>query len=361
MKRYFFGYLFVRLAKIIAVIVLIGGLTGAAVRCVQGSLEAASIRYEPSAFASSKLFILSQEWDRMRKLIASFMGQSAPTMTEIQFANAPATPADFATIAGQLANIQGDRENVKVAMVRGFEAPVLEIEQKLRAHASHMAAPATSTPLPASEEKSQALDDTGPASPKTLFASLGRSEVSIRRDSLAQSQDFISVLKSSAENPENADLLARALRELTNLERLLPVNLETAPRSPPKNESANSPSPVPKLNAERVADQLQQARRLVRSALLTDWSVDHALAEAVTEVENERKKCIEAGRALQRLWLNVAVVMALTLVASALMSFLILVFADLTQSFLDTATHTAVVASAYQNVGTAEPEAAAEG
>ncbi len=81
----------------------------------------------------------------------------------------------------------------------------------------------------------------------------------------------------------------------------------------------------------------------------------------MTEVESERKKCIESGRALQRLWLNVAAVMALMLVVSVLMSFLILVFADLTQSFLDTATHTAVVASAYQNAGTAEPEAVDEG
>lgn len=361
MKRYFFGYLFVRLAKIIAVIVLIGGLAGAAVRCIQGSLEAASVRYEPSAFAGSKLFILSQEWDRMRKLIAGFMGQSAPEMTEIQFANAPATPTDFATVAKQLAKTQGEREAAKATVVQGFEAPVLEIEQKLRAHASRLAAPATSTQPPVSEGKPQTLDDVGPASPKTLFASLGRSEVSIRRDSLTQSQDFIAVLKSSAENPENADLLARALHELTNLERLLPVNLETAPRSPPKNESANPPSPTPKLNAERVADQLQQARRLVRSAILTDWSVDHALAEAMTEVESERKQCIEAGRALKRLWLNVATVMTQTVLASVLMSFLILVLADLTQTFLDTATNTGVVASAYQNAGTAEQEAADEG
>ena len=239
MKRYFFGYLFVRLAKIIAVIVLIGGLTGAAVRCIQGSLEAASVRYEPSAFAGSKLFILSQEWDRMRKLISGFLGQSAPAMTEIQFANTPATPTDFVTVAKQLAETQGEREAAKAAVVRGFEAPVHEIEVKLRAHASRLAAPAVSTQPTASEEKPQTLDYVEPASPKTLFASLGRSEVSTRRDSLTQSQDFISVLKSSAENPENADLLVRALHELTNLERLLPVNLETAPRSPPKNESAN--------------------------------------------------------------------------------------------------------------------------
>ena len=81
----------------------------------------------------------------------------------------------------------------------------------------------------------------------------------------------------------------------------------------------------------------------------------------MAEVESERKHYIEAGRALQRLWLSVATVMTLTVLAGILMSFLILVLADLTQTFFDTATNTAVVASAYQNAGTAEPEAVDEG
>ena len=74
----------------------------------------------------------------------------------------------------------------------------------------------------------------------------------------------------------------------------------------------------------------------------------------MTEVESERKRCLEASRALQRLWLNVATMMALTIVGSLLISFLTLVLADLTQTFLDTAISTAVVATAYTNAAAAE-------
>ena len=354
MRRYFFGYLFVRFAKIIAVLVLVGGVGGAAVRYLQGSLEAASIRYEPSSATGLKLFTLAQEWNRMRQLIAVFKARSAPVMMELDFANTPTKAADFAALAKQFDKIQEQRYAVKDAVVQQFEIPIREIEEKLRAHASRLATPQPSTPPPSPKAEPQSQKDDEKAAPKTLFASLGRSEISTRRGLLAESQDFISVLKNSVENPENAEVLARALRELSDLERLLPMNLESTPRSPPKIESANPPPVAPKLNADRVADQLLQARSLVRAALLTNWSVDQALAQAMTEVESERKRCLEAGRTLQRLWLSVATMMALTIVGSLLISFLTLVLADLTQTFLDTAINTAVVASAYTNAGAAE-------
>ena len=113
---------------------------------------------------------------------------------------------------------------------------------------------------------------------------------------------------------------------------------------------------IPKVNAAKVADQLEQVRRSVRVAMLKDWSVDHALAQAITAVESENTRCIEASRSLQRLWLTVFTNIAIIIVCAAVTSFLILVLADLTQAFLDTALNTAVVALAYQNA--AQPELA---
>lgn len=346
MTRYLFGYLFVRIAKIIAVLILLGGLVGAGVRYAQGTLETGGVRYEPSSAAGAKLFALGTEWSRMRELVAAFLGQSAPPTTVVSLSNAPSTPAEFVQLSELLKKLQSERDKVKTAVVERFETLVTEIERKLRAHASSLAESKASAPK--SDTKPPAPDESGLPKAKTLFDSLSRAEVAARRNLLTESHEFISLLKTSAENPQNAATLTRALDELANLERLLPTNLEIATKNPPPSDPPKRAPSTPKFAAEKIADQLDQARRLVRSALLTDWSVDLALAAAVAEVEREQKRSLEASRELQRLWLSVITFIAVLVLGSALTAFLILVLADLTQAFLDTARNTGVVAAAHQ-------------
>ena len=358
MRSYFFGYLFVRLAKIIAVLILVCGVGGAAMRYFQGSLEAASVRYEAGRLLGSKLFALSQEWDHTNKLVAEFMGRAPLKTTPLWISKVPDTVTEFETLARQLAVIQGERAAVKSALVLQFENLVIEIEKKLRAHASSLVEQQPPKPSQAAAEKPDAANSDEPTTPKTLFAPLDRSELALRRDVFKESTDFLSVLRSSSENPDNEKILARAVNELENLERLLPATFEiTPPRKTPKQENDSTPPPAPKVNAERVADKLQQARSLVRAALLTEWAVDHALDEATTEADREQRRCLEADRALKRLWLSVGYSIVLVLLASIVTAFFILVLADLTQALLDAATNSAAVASAYQNTGTVEEEA----
>jgi hypothetical protein len=358
MNRYFFGYLFVRLAKILAVIAMIGGLSGAVLRYFQGTLESASIRYKPSAILGSELFALGKDWDQMRDVITHFMGQSAPPMTAAHFSGAPTSASEFNQLMAQLTKLQGERDLVKSTVVKQFEASLTEIERKLRAHAASLADAPSPPKAAAPKAESDDTGITGAPVQKTLFDSLGRAEIAERRDLLKVSNEFISLLKAASENPQNAATLGRALDELANLEKLLPTNLETVSRKPPKSDPDIPVPLIPKVNAAKVADQLEQVRRSVRVAMLRDWSVDHALAQTITAVESENTRCIEASRSLQRLWLTVFTNIAIIIVCTAVTSFLILVLADLTQAFLDTASNTAVVALAYQNA--AQPELAEE-
>jgi hypothetical protein len=118
MNRYFFGYLFVRLAKILAVIAMIGGLSGAILRYVQGTLESASIRYKPSAILGGELFALGKDWDQMRDVVTHFMGQSAPPMTAAHFSGAPTSASEFNQLMVQLTQLQSERDLVKSTVVK---------------------------------------------------------------------------------------------------------------------------------------------------------------------------------------------------------------------------------------------------
>jgi hypothetical protein len=200
-------------------------------------------------------------------------------------------------------------------------------------------------------------DTTESNSAKTLYAPLDASELATRHEAINQSKDFLTVLRSSAENPDNAKILTQAADELERLETLLPANLDA--RKPhtqePAPEAENSAPPQAKLNAEVVADQLQTVRRLTRAAVLSEWAVDRAFDDAAKETDQEQKHCVEAERALKKLRLNMGCSIVVLLIASVSTAFLTLVLADLTQALLDSATSSAFIASAYQNPGQGSP------
>jgi hypothetical protein len=339
MRRYLFGELFVRFAKPISAIVLLGGVAAAGVRYARATMETAEVRYAGSASLGAKLFALGREWHRSRQLIGDFLGQSAPAMTEVNFANTPMVPAEFARVSAQLALMQRERDAAKEAIMRRFESQVMQIEGKLRAHASRLADAENPAPKPVPAKPPPRAEPAIAAESKTLFDSLSSQEVAGRRNVLSEGQDFIALLKSSAENPENAATLGGALDELTIFEKFFPPSLGVPRKPTPTPSEAPAPTAASrqKLNAERVADQLEQLRTQVRLALLKDWSIDDTLTQAITEVEAEQKLSLASSRALKTLWLNAGIFIALAVVCSMLAAFFTLVLADVARAAIDAA------------------------
>jgi hypothetical protein len=87
-------------------------------------------------------------------------------------------------------------------------------------------------------------------------------------------------------------------------------------------------------------------RRLVRESVLNSWAIDDAFDECSELVGSESNSCQAASLILNGIWLAAFAQMAVCLVASVFLAFLILVMADLTQTLLDTATNTGVMAGA---------------
>lgn len=96
--------------------------------------------------------------------------------------------------------------------------------------------------------------------------------------------------------------------------------------------------------AEQIADNVQQLRLRVNRAMATSWALDDALDEVRSLAKTEKQRCHVASREQEGIWLTVAGQIISALVCAILLSFLIRVFADLTQTLLDTATHTGAIA-----------------
>src|SRR5262249_45080702 len=149
-------------------------------------------------------------------------------------------------------------------------------------------------------------------------------------------------------NPENRAQLTDAVAQLEALSKLLPEKLETSAAADSNSGAANDQQEQTRkvLPAARVAEQLEQIRGEVRQIFLTSWTLDDAFDQATDLNSAEREKCRVANLAQKGIWLSTTSRILVALLVSMLASFVILVSADLVKTFLDTASHTGVVADA---------------
>ena len=115
MKKYFFGYLFVRIAKILAIVIVIIGIAYALVQFEQASIAADSVRYLSNPTLREeveKLFARSSEAER---LVSEFTG-NRKLKSQVSVGRVPnetTSMSDFQRLAEQLKTIDRQRQMLK--------------------------------------------------------------------------------------------------------------------------------------------------------------------------------------------------------------------------------------------------------
>jgi flagellar motility protein MotE (MotC chaperone) len=359
MKKYFFGYLFVRIAKFLAVIIVLIGLAYAIFQFVQASVAAESVQYLPNPTVRQHLDKLLARSFEAQRLVSDFTGETKKSDASVGgLAGEITSMRDFDRLGEVLETVDREREILKQAIVKRFEQLIDEVQKKLRAYAASLS-PAEASPPPKVLSPTPMATATPPPKPtpnerKTLFSEqLSQADIETRLSDLNANVQFLKVLETTAENPENRTKLTESIKRLDELKALLPsrpVALTEVPQQEkpqqysPQNPQLPFAEPRKVLNAEKVADQLGQLRSSVRQAILSSWALDEALDEIRDLSASERNKCRSATLAVTRIWLTAFGMIAGGAVLMAFVAFLILVTADLTQTLLDTATNTGVIA-----------------
>jgi hypothetical protein len=353
-KKYFFGYLFVRIAKILATIIVIAGVGFAFLRYSQASIASASRAYESSDLLRRKVENLKNVLSTTQELVSSFNQSnksSNPRLSRVPFPGALDSNADFYRLGKALSSVEQESQQLKQSVVNRFETLINEIEQKLRGHAA--ALQPTSSPVRVASPP-PSLTPTAPPPPAShqdsLFSrNISSEELAGRKSQLIDGREFLKVLETRAENADNKSKLAESAAQLDAFAKLLLLPHEEAP--PPPEPQSLPAQPAPQVTqahrvviAERIADQVQQLRQEVNRAVTSSWALDDAFLEVVSREDTEKQRCRVASLEQEGIWLTAAGQIAAGLIAAILVGFLILVFADLTKTLLDTATHTGVIA-----------------
>ena len=260
---------------------------------------------------------------------------------------------DFARISAELSRVDHERQQLKESIVSRFENLVKSIEEKLHAYAAVLQSSPSPTPATDQNLISNATPTPSPTSrEESLFLSqLGSSDANERSANLKERKEFLKVLAMRAENADNRVTLGEAADQLERLAKLLPEKFDVSTAAQPDTATASSKDPRAEqhgkvLLSERVARQLEQLRGGVRQMLLTSWTLDDRFEQVANLGSAERDKYRAAILAQRSVWLSAASRIVVGLLATGLVSLLIVVFGDLVQTQLDTATSSATVADA---------------
>jgi hypothetical protein len=351
-RQYFFAYLFVRAAKGVALLVILIGVGFCVLRYYQASIAAGAVAYQPSPHLQQALDRLKDAFLATGQIIESFNAGNQSTTPNVQGPRFPLvidSEDDFARIGAELSRIDGERQKLKESIVSRFETLVKSIEEKLHAYAAVLQSSPTPTPATAQNLISKA---TPTPREEFLFSSkLGTSDANERSANLKERKEFLKVLAIRAENADNRVTLGEAADQLERLAKLLPEKFNASAAAQPDTAIASSKDPPAEqdgkvLLSERVARQLEQLRGGVRQMLLTSWTLDDTFEQVANLDSAERDKYRAALLAQKSIWLSATSRIVIGLLATGLVSLLIVVFGDLVQTQLDTATSSGTVADA---------------
>jgi hypothetical protein len=352
-KQYFFAYLFVRAARGLALLVILIGVGFCVLRYYQASVAADAVAYQRSPHLQQALDRLKAAFLATEQIIDSFNAgnqSKTPNFRAPRFPLVIDSDDDFARISAELSRLDHERQQLKESIVSRFETLVKSIEEKLHAYAAVLQS--SPSPTPATTQNLTSNATPTPSREESLFSSqLGSSDANERSANLKERKEFLKVLAIRAENADNRVILGEAADQLERLAKLLPEKFDLSTAAQPDTATASSKDPRAEqhgkvLLSERVARQLEQLRGRVRQMLLTSWTLDDTFEQVANLDSAERDKYRAAILAQKSVWLSAASRIVIGLLATGLVSLLIVVFADLVRTQLDTATSTGTVADA---------------
>ena len=321
-----------RFAKTFGCMFIIAGLGVAAWFFQQMAPMINAVRYRESDLLSERLSRLKSQHEESQRLVMQFKGTaefppdySAATFKP-QFPSRAATEADFQETRRQLVQVSAGRDAMKRFVVARFDVLISEIQQKLLAHAASLApapppapTPQTNpTPAPVPSAEFDGLYNTA----------LMSSTITTRKSSLDDAKQFLGVLQSSAEIPENKKKLDDSIAEVDALAKLLPTPVEPSPAALFSQSTSESREP---LNAEKVAARLAQMRESVRQAVLSSWALDEAYDKALEALEAQQSAFSSSDFRVRQLSQTLYMQMAAAIAAGFILGMFFLLIGDWTK------------------------------
>ena len=360
LRQYFFGYLFVRLARTLAVLALL--ITGGGIwyLATDYNLQSMRVRYYRSGTLDLKLRELQEELAFAQQEVERVANTG--NLPPIEFSPAPNDSVGFEKIQTELRMVDERRGALKEQVIADFKKKAealrsriqetIEEIQQARAAGAPSTPSQSATPAPISQSSTPTLQAT---QTRSVFENLSGLDVQSMRETLDHVSQFFDDLAAKAEKEENKKLISDTKRALARVSEWLPneqadqsstnftTPLPATPSPAPGAAAPQAPPPDPLTTAMENELKIDNAIEAVQSQISRPWRLDSLFIDTTQVMENEAAQCRGSENAVHMLRLTFALKLAKLLIGGLVVAFLILVFADFIQSFFDTATNVAAI------------------
>lgn len=353
---YPFARLFIRLAMLLAALVVLAGLSFAAGQFISSRKQLAAVAYAPGTglenqaknleknyLGTSKRVQRSLDIDQFPAEIT--MVDFAARLPAIQSANPANQARQYAELASQT---DASVEQIKEFHISEFVKALESLRAALLAHAARLrqqyATPATAQPSPSTPAASAAVQ--APASTSfRIFADPPQADRS-RQAQITRVKEFLDHLRSQSKREESLDQIRRATIYLARAESLL--DLLEKPEEQPASQPTTQPSQAEEqanqenlvARSEREADQISKAIDLIRDQIYTNWQVQLEAQRLEEAAGDEMRAAEAASQKASQIQAATFQSIGLTLASTLALAFLIMVVADFLRAFLNLSNNT---------------------
>lgn len=336
-STYFFGYLFVRFAKILALLVLIGGSVAISAWTYNYVSAASGIKYEKDISLDRKLNQLENSSEFTTKEVGRIT--SVADLKPIILDEAPIDLKGFDKVSADLVIVDKRGIELKRRLIDDLETKAAKLEGEL---VKFLEKRSPTSPTDRSLPTSKTATTSAPPleSSQSIFGESSDEHVESARLTLKQIGDFYLNLERVAEKAENRRLLHETYEEIDRLLGWLPEEIKSA-ASEPQIQTPNTeqvPAVNPFVRVQMTLNQIRKSIQLVRSNVTQGWDINQRLDDTIAQLDAQRvlfRSSITEKNALRTAWVRDV---GLTLFLTLLLAFAVLVGADWLQSFFDTAT-----------------------
>lgn len=342
MSQYTIGYFVARLSVVLALVVLVLGIGGAALSWNVFNAKIEAARVPPDA--------------ELKKAIESINAAQRGAVEELRTAGLPVSRSELlkpdafdgeeslATLDRRL-NLLADAREVVLANQRevvakigvGFDELINQLNDLARRTTAAMP-PDETEPTP--EPQAAATINTEDGIPSLYSeAATGREAYKRRMQSLDAAKVALLSLMTEVQKPENRERIQSTMGELANLERLISRAMQEEPEKPEDPATDDLALRTGAGRAKHIASVLEKRKISVIGAVIGDWTVLSRIDALALQQETRRQQLesseVEmANFALQRNLISLGLVVIAIILATVLGA-----AGDVARAILDCARH----------------------
>lgn len=328
-EHYFFGYLYIKSSKVLAVLSVVVGAAVCGSLLFDWKKTVDGAKYESSPALTNSLKKLQETYNETKKNTFELHTQLGHDNTDVKLLADPSfydsyvVAEHFTELQEQVDNIQKNSNTLKDLAYLSFAESADYLLEKMKKYAIMKKWMNPSVDKPKSEGGES-------VKPFRLLAVDNVSDLKDKRDGLNEGLQFVNDLMVTAENPDSKvklTSLSNHINAYLSILNAAGINLMSS-------VTEDDPEQEQKQRIFEVMEKLNFIKESVRAVVYNNWALDFQYEKTSALIQEELKKCLDAKETVRKTVATYSFQLAWTLLVSIVATISILISADLLKAVL---------------------------